>query len=292
MGRTLGHDEVMVLPLFQIDAFADHVFAGNPAAVMPLAEWLSDDVLQQLAIENNLSETAFFVPRGGDGPEGAGADDPLFDLRWFTPGQEVALCGHATLASAWLVLHQLLPSATTVHFHTLSGWLSVTKDEGAQSNGRLTMDFPAMEFSRTEIPEGAAEAVGAPIVAAWKGLDNIMFVVDDASTVRNFAVDSATIRMWTGHLLIVTAPADGDDSADGVDFVSRVFAPGVGIDEDPVTGSAHTMLTPYWSQRLNRTKLVGRQISARGGTLWLEDRKTRVGISGHAVLYLTGTVTI
>jgi PhzF family phenazine biosynthesis protein len=288
----------MVLPLFQIDAFADHVFAGNPAAVMPLSQWLEDDTLQKLAIENNLSETAFFVPRGGEGPEGAGADDPLFDLRWFTPGKEVALCGHATLASAWLVLNQLLPTASAVHFHTLSGWLSVTREMGrgrdslGGAEGRLSMDFPTMEIARTEVPDGAVEAVGAPIVAAWKGLDNMLLVVDHASTVRDFAVDSATIRTWSDHLLIITAPADGDDATAGIDFVSRVFAPASGVDEDPVTGSAHTMLTPYWAQRLNRTELVARQVSARGGTLWLQHRNERVLISGHAVLYLTGSVTL
>jgi PhzF family phenazine biosynthesis protein len=290
MACTLGQDGEVALPLFQIDAFSDALFGGNPAAVMPLAAWLDDDVMQRIAMENNLSETAYLVPRVDDGPDGppagAGADDPRFDLRWFTPSSEIALCGHATLASGWLVLNELLPQASAVHFHTLSGWLSVSKGP----DGQLSMDFPAREISRTDIPEGAAEALGAPIVAAWKALDNIMFIVDDETTVAEFAVDLATIRQWTDHLLIVTAPASAAHAEAGIDFVSRVFAPGVGVGEDPVTGAAHTMLTPYWSKRLNQTKLVGRQISARGGTLWLEDRKERVTISGYAVLYLTGSV--
>ncbi len=291
------------LPVFQIDAFADRVFAGNPAAVVPLTTWLPDDVLAAMAAEHNLSETAYFVPRH-EGPEGAGEGEPVYDLRWFTPANEVDLCGHATLASGWLVLRELLPAATAVHFHTRSGWLSVR--EG--SEGRLRMDLPSHMPERTDTPEGAAAALGAHVVAAWKWHDNsprglvesdtagsasggynLLLVVDDEATVAGFSGDPAVTRAWSPHLAIVTAPAADPAQAD---FVSRVFAPGAGVPEDPVTGSAHSMLVPYWSARLNRADVRARQISKRGGRLWCELAGDRVLIEGHAVLYSSGLLNL
>lgn len=275
----------MQLPVFQIDAFTDRVFHGNPAAVVPLTRWLPDRVLQAMAMEHQQSETAFFVPRSG-GPEGAAGDEPTYDLRWFTPTREVDLCGHATLASAWLVLRELTPTASGVHFHTRSGWLSVRDGD----DGRLAMDFPSNMPERTEIPVGAADALGAPVVAAWRSHDNVMLVVDDEAVVARFSGSPSITRSWSSHLAIVTAPAADTDGP--VQFVSRVFAPGAGIDEDAVTGSAHTILAPYWASRLNRTRMRARQISARGGDLWLTCRDGRVVMEGHAVLYSSGLLNL
>jgi PhzF family phenazine biosynthesis protein len=283
MIRAPRQNAAVQLPVFHIDAFTDRVFGGNPAAVVPLSAWLPDAVMQSMAMEHQLSETAFLVPRVG-GPEGVRADEPTYDLRWFTPTKEVDLCGHATLASGWLVLRELTPDATRVHFHTRSGWLSV--GEGAE--GRLTMDLPSNPAERTEVPHGAADALGGHVVAAWRSGDNVMLVVDDEATVAAFRGDPAVTRAWSPHLVIVTAPAA--DPTSGVDFVSRVFAPGAGVNEDPVTGSAHTILAPYWSARLNSARTRARQISARGGDLWLEHRGERVAIEGDAVLYATGLV--
>lgn len=282
------------LPVFQIDAFTDRVFGGNPAAVVPLTAWLPDRELAAIAAEHNLSETAFFVPRH-ERPDGADPADPVYDLRWFTPTTEVDLCGHATLASGWLVLRELVGGAAAVHFHTRSGWLSVR--DGAK--GRLRLDLPAHTPERGETPEGAAEALGAPVVATWRWGSNTMLVVDDEATVAAFPGHPAVTAAWSPHLAIVTAPtddlhrrearADGGAGADGgIDFVSRVFAPGSGVPEDPVTGSAHSMLVPYWCARLNRHEVRARQISRRGGDLWCELHDDRVHLEGHAVLYSAG----
>lgn len=259
----------MRLPLFQIDAFTDSVFAGNPAAVCPLEAWLSDSQMQAIAAENNLSETAFFVP-AGDG----------FGLRWFTPTCEVDLCGHATLATAHLLLNRLEPTKSAVAFETRSGKLTV-KREG----DLLAMDFPAKPAADVTPDAGLVEAVGGKpekVLAA----DNYLVVYASAAEVRGLQPRMVDLVAFGPRGVIATAP--GDDC----DFVSRFFAPAHGIPEDPVTGSAHCTLTPYWSARLRKADLHARQISRRGGELFCRDEGPRVRIAGRAVLYLEGTICL
>jgi len=261
----------MKIPLYQVDAFAEKPFAGNPAAICPLDDWLEDDLMQSIAVENNLSETAFLV--GGDG---------TYDLRWFTPAHEVDLCGHATLASAHVVFNTLEPDCDEVRFSTRSGDLFVKRD-----GGKLTMSFPAIENQPVATPAGLAEAIGAEIEQTLTSPQDLMVVVDSAETVKNLQPDFAFIA---GEIrergLIVTAP--GDDC----DFVSRFFAPQAGIKEDPVTGSAHCQLVPYWSARLGKKNLLARQLSARGGTLTCEDASGRVMLGGKTIPFLEGTITL
>lgn len=256
----------MTIRLFQVDAFTDRVFAGNPAAVCPLDRWLPDDRMQAIAAENNLSETAFFVRQGDD-----------FALRWFTPACEVDLCGHATLASAHVIFTRLEPDRRTVAFDTRSGRLTVSRD-----GDRLAMDFPARPARPGEAPAGLIEAVGGRpetvLVAA-----NYMLVYATAAEVRALHPQMAGL-MDIGTGVIVTAP--GDDC----DFVSRFFVPAHGIPEDPVTGSTHCTLIPYWAARLGKEELFARQVSARGGELFCRMEGDRVRIAGRAVLYLEGEI--
>ncbi len=259
----------MKLPLFQIDAFTDSVFAGNPAAVCPLEAWLSDGQMQAVAAENNLSETAFFVPKG----EG-------FGLRWFTPTCEVDLCGHATLATGHLLLNRLEPTRPAVVFDTRSGKLTVKRE-----NDLLAMDFPAKPAAEVAPDAGLVEAVGGKpekVLAA----DNYLVVYATAAEVRELTPRMADLMAFGPRGVIATAP--GEDC----DFVSRFFAPAHGIPEDPVTGSAHCTLTPYWSSRLGKADLHARQISRRGGELFCRDEGQRVRIAGRAVLYLEGTICL
>lgn len=260
----------MEIDLYQIDAFADRVFAGNPAAVCPLAGWLDDDLMQAVAAENNLSETAFFVPRGAD-----------FELRWFTPACEVDLCGHATLASAYLILTRLDPKRTSVTFHTRSGALTVSRD-----GDRLAMDLPAWAPVAVPLPDGIDEVLGCRPEAVFFGRDRHMAVLPTAAGVKALRPDMAALARLPPGRLIVTAP--GDDC----DFVSRFFAPGVGVDEDPVTGSAHCVLVPYWAARLGKTDLHARQVSARGGELFCRHRGDRIVVAGRAVLYMAGSIRL
>ena len=255
--------------IFQIDAFADAVFRGNPAAVCPLDDWLADDLMQAIAAENNLSETAFFVPRA-DG----------YDLRWFTPTVEVDLCGHATLASAFLVLNRIEPAAQTVRFHTRSGELTVERREKL-----LFLDFPAYPGEEAACPAGLADGLGVAPAAVIEG-PNYMAVLEDEAAVAALRPDMARLADLHPRGVIATAPGDA------CDFVSRYFAPSFGVPEDPVTGSAHCMLTPYWARRTGKSILDARQISARGGRLTCEDRGQRVGIGGAAVMYLEGRITV
>jgi len=259
--------------IYQIDAFTDTVFGGNPAAVCPLEDWLADDVMQTVAAENNLSETAFFAPVEG-------ADEGIFDLRWFTPTAEVDLCGHATLASAHLILSRLLPDRDGVSFDTKSGRLEVSRD-----GERLVLDFPARPASPFPVPTGFADAIGEEPVEFLCATKN-MAVYEDVETVRNMTPDLGFIVGLGRDGLIITAP--GDDC----DFVSRYFAPHVGIDEDPVTGSAHCTLIPYWAERLGKAKLHARQISERGGELYCELRGDRARMAGQAVLYMEGSIIL
>jgi PhzF family phenazine biosynthesis protein len=257
--------------IYQVDAFTDDVFGGNPAAVVLLQHWLPDVVLQKIAAENNLAETAFLVP-----------DRDRYELRWFTPKIEVDLCGHATLASAQVVFEMLYPGRRSVGFTTRkAGTLTVTIQ-----GDRLSMDFPARPPERVTAPAGLVEALGAEPTEVWAA-GKLLCVFETEGAVKALDPDFRKVAALDCLGVIATAPGN-----DGVDFVSRYFAPHAGIDEDPVTGSAHCTLVPYWSRRLGKPKLEARQISARGGRLWCEDRGDRVTLAGRAVLYLEGRIFV
>lgn len=266
----------MDLTIFQVDAFTDRVFAGNPAAVMPLAEWLPDGELQAIALENNLSETAFFVPTPDD-------PDHDFHLRWFTPALEVDLCGHATLASAAVLYRELGWAHEEIRFKALAGDLIVRK-----RRDMFELDFPARMPVAEAPPDGLIEALGATPVEFYKA-KKFMAVLENEAAVKAIRPDMAFIAGMPGDGLIVTAPgsAEGGESAD---CVSRYFAPHAGIPEDPVTGSAHCTVIPYWAEKLGRKELHARQISARGGDLYCTLVDDRVLIAGQAVLYMKGIV--
>jgi len=268
------------IPFFQVDAFSARAFAGNPAAICPLSVWLPDSVMQAIAAENNLSETAFFV-REGD----------VFRLRWFTPTTEVDLCGHATLASAFVLLTELEPGRTTVTFETRSGALTVREavaDEGLPANA-LVMDFPARP--PTPMPASAeqrgriAEALGAEPKDLWVARD-LVAVFEDPNVVRTLRPDAALLAKLPHYAIAATAPGMGRDA--DVDFVSRFFAPKQGIFEDPVTGSAHCTLAPYWTERLQKSRLRARQVSQRGGDLTCTLKGDRVELAGQATLVIRG----
>ena len=266
----------MNLPFFWIDAFASRVFAGNPAGVVPLEHWLPDDGLQHIAFENGLAETAFFVRTGPD----------RFHLRWFTPAVEVDLCGHATLATAFTLFTQLGQPGDRVAFDSRSGPLSVAR----LAAGWLELDFPATPTApESDDATGRAVAGALGLAPTWLGRTrfDLFAVLPDAETVRTLRPDLDRVAAAGGRGLIVTA-AGGD----GADFVSRFFAPQSGVPEDPVTGSSHCALVPYWSEQLGRTRLRARQVSARGGELRCEARGDRVGIAGNAVLYLRGQISV
>ena len=258
------------LTLYQVDAFTGRVFAGNPAAVVPLDAWLPDETLQSIATENNLSETAFFVGSGGD-----------YQIRWMTPAAEVDLCGHATLASGWVVVNEIEKGRTNVRFGSRSGPLRVTAE-----GDRLALDFP----SRPPAPaDGSAATVAAALGARPQALlasRDYLAVFESEDAVRALAPDMARVAALDRMAVIATAP--GRDC----DFVSRFFAPQVGVPEDPVTGSAHCTLVPYWARRLGKSRLRALQVSARGGELFCEDRGERVAIAGQAVLYMEGTIEV
>lgn len=265
----------MELPIYQVDAFASCLFAGNPAAVCPLEAWLDDERMQAIALENNLSETAFFVPRGdGDG----------YDLRWFTPKAEVDLCGHATLASAHVILRHLRPDLESVRFHSRSGPLTVRR---LAAGDELELDFPADPPRRCETPAALVAALGRAPRETWRGsLDYVLAVLEDEQAVRAVRPAWAAFEELDVHAVIVSAR--GRD----VDFVSRFFAPRYGIPEDPVTGSAHCITTPYWAAVLGKKRLRARQLSERGGELVCELRGERVGIAGRSVTYLEGVIRV
>ena len=262
-------------PIYQLDAFTDQLFGGNPAAVMPLQEELPDKTLLALAGENNLSETAFFIRL----PESEDAD---FSIRWFTPSTEVPLCGHATLATAWVIFNLLDWPKDRVNFQSKSGLLGVTRGE----DGWLTLDFPNLPYQERPTPSAIHDALdGAPEVAYFVPNDtNYMMVLADEAAVRAAEPDLRTLKKLGNQGLIITAP--GNDC----DFVSRYFAPGAGIDEDPVTGSIHSVLVPYWAEKLGKGQLNARQVSSRGGVLRCELIGDRVAIAGQAVLYMEGAV--
>lgn len=264
------------LPIYQVDAFAEAPFAGNPAAVMPLEGWLPDDVLQNIAMENNLSETAFFV---------ATPDDPDADyhLRWFTPAVEVDLCGHATLASAATLFDKLGYGKDVIRFRSQSGQLVAT----AQGD-RVELDFPARPGTATRVPDGLAEALGGVEPVGFLRASKNMAVLESEAAVRAISPDFDYISAMDGDGLILTAPG----AEDGGDVASRYFAPHAGIDEDPVTGSAHCTIVPYWAERLGKLHLHCRQVSARGGDLYCELAGDRVRIAGEARFYMEGRIDV
>jgi PhzF family phenazine biosynthesis protein len=257
----------MNLPLYIIDAFTSTLFRGNPAAVCPLSAWLPESLMQAIAAENNLAETAFLVPAGNG-----------WELRWFTPRVEVDLCGHATLATAFMLARER-PAQTEFHFHTRSGELVVTRQGDV-----FTLNFPARELHSVALQPAVDAALGASVVALSSAAGSFIAELADESAVQNLQPDFKAIMALDCRGLIVTARGTS------CDIVSRFFAPRVGIDEDPVTGSAHCALVPYWAPRLGKNKLAARQLSARGGDLQCELRGDRVLMSGQAVLYSTATL--
>ena len=261
----------MMYKLYQVDAFTDKLFGGNPAAVCPLREWLPDDLLQKIAMENNLAETAFYVQRGDQ-----------YDIRWFTPKIEVDLCGHATLAAAFVLFHWEGHSGDAISFYSpRSGSLSVSR-----SSDLLTLDFPVDLFHSIPVSSEIVSCFDRQPLEAYKGKTDYMLVFEKESDVRDIRPKFDSIAALEARGVIITAK--GDD----VDFVSRFFAPQSGIMEDPVTGSAHTTLTPYWSEKLNKTEMSAIQLSERKGYLQCKLLGDRVGISGRAKLYLAGEICI
>lgn len=259
----------MKISMYQVDAFASRPFEGNPAAVCPLDNWLPDGLMQSIAMENNLSETAFFVP------EGAG-----FAIRWFTPLAEVDLCGHATLASAFVLFNCLGFKGDELSFSSRSGPLRVSRDGGS-----LVLDFPAQPPRPCRAPDGIAEALGAEPAECLEYVD-LVAVFDDSKTVLEARPDMAALAGLDYRGVIITA------AANDYDFISRFFGPAVGVPEDPVTGSAHTKLAPYWAGKLGKNPLRARQVSARGGDLVCRLAGDRVLIAGQAVLYLRGDIEV
>ncbi|MDP1579552.1 MAG: PhzF family phenazine biosynthesis protein [Candidatus Didemnitutus sp.] len=261
----------MKLPLYWIDAFSPVVFAGNPAAVVPLTAWPADALMQRIAFENGLAETAFFVP----------IEPGRYHLRWFTPSAEVDLCGHATLASAFVLFTQLGFAGERLTFDSRSGPLPVRR----LPDGKLELDFPSRPAVPVTPPPALLRGLGATPAEYAQAQANLA-VFATAAEIRAIRPDFATLATLEQYGTIVTAP--GEDC----DFVSRFFAPRVGVPEDPVTGSAHCVLTPYWAARLGKNRLHARQLSARGGEVFCELRGDRVGLAGHAALYLRGEIVV
>ena len=269
----------MKLNIWQVDAFAAKPLEGNPAAIVPLEAWIDAALMQKIANENNLAETAFFVRKA----------EGQYHLRWFTPEAEVDLCGHATLASAWLIFDRLAPELEAIAFETRSGTLTVARGRGARHVMSMPSD-PIEPFDAPGLAQGIAEALGAaPPQFILKGR-YVVAVWDDARAVRGLAGPGEIERVLRSHGfwgLIATAPGD-----QGYDFVSRFFAPSKGVPEDPVTGSAHCALTPYWAKRLGKTTLTARQVSPRGGDLTCTIEGDRTVLSGPCALYLTGEIEV
>ena len=258
------------IPIYQVDAFTGELFRGNPAAVCPLDKWLPDEKMQAIAAENNLSETAFFIPRGRD-----------YQLRWFTPAIEVDLCGHATLATAHVLFEHLGFQESTANFHSRSGRLSVSRE-----GGFYIMDFPTDILEPALAPKVLTEALKIQPREVLAGREDFLVVLDSEAQIAALQPDFRLFRQVKGRGVIVTAPGDA------VDFVSRCFFPNAGIDEDPVTGSAHTTMIPYWAERLGKQELAARQISLRGGEIKCTMLGERVALAGKAVTYMEGTLRL
>ncbi|MFI5133439.1 MAG: PhzF family phenazine biosynthesis protein [Chitinophagales bacterium] len=264
----------MTLTLYQVDAFANKLFGGNPAAVIPLKKWISEELMQQLAMENNLSETVFFAPSSQKGVD--------YDIRWFTPELEINLCGHATLASAYTLYEILGFNKPKLVFLSKSGRLEIEKRADL-----FVMDFPAWKPEMIhDYPNNLEEALGINrSVAVYKHRDFLVELYKEED-VRNAKPDFTALKK-IGEKVIITAPGIGD-----IDFVSRFFAPTAGVDEDPVTGSAHSQLIPFWAEKLNKKKLHAKQLSKRGGEIWCGSWGDRVTMAGQCVFYMKGEITL
>jgi len=258
------------MDIYQVDAFNNAVFKGNPAAVCPLEKWISDDLMQTIAEENNLSETVFFVKNGN-----------LFDIKWFTPTCEIDLCGHATLAAAHIIFSELNYKEKQLEFNSKSGKLTVTK-----SADWYTLNFPSEEISAIETPDLLKQALNVPVLKTLKGNGKLLVELENETVIKNLKPNFNLLTQLESPGIIVTAKGDS------ADFVSRFFAPKIGINEDPVTGSAHTLLIPYWAKKLNKTKLDAVQLSKRTGILKCEYLNDRVEMSGQAVTYLKGQLIL
>ncbi|MDZ4809499.1 MAG: PhzF family phenazine biosynthesis protein [Bacteroidota bacterium] len=263
----------MKLTLYQVDAFTNKLFGGNPAAVIPLKKWIDDKLMQKLAMENNLAETVFFVASKTKGVD--------FDIRWFTPALEINLCGHATLASAHVIFEILKTKKKKVVFDSKSGLLTVTKKKNL-----LEMDFPSWAPERiTEYPDELLACLGNPEIAGvYKNREYLVELMNEEA-VRNCNPDFSLMKK-VDKMVIITAPGIG------IDFVSRFFAPTSGIDEDPVTGSAHSQLIPFWSEKLGKAKMTAKQLSQRGGDIYCEQKGERVIMGGECVFYMKGQIEI
>ncbi|MBX2920728.1 MAG: PhzF family phenazine biosynthesis protein [Chitinophagaceae bacterium] len=262
----------MNIPLYQADAFTRKPFGGNPAAVCPLAEWLTDEQMQHIAMENNLSETAFIVKE----QEG-------YRIRWFTPSVEVDLCGHATLAAAHVFFRHLGYAGDSITFQSKSGRLTVTQ----KTNGQLTLDFPADHFEKVDDPPAAiAEGLGIAVKEVCRGKFDYMAIADSQQVIEALRPDLKKIATLKSRGILVTAKGNSSD------FVSRCFFPQSGIDEDPVTGSAHTLLAPYWASVFNKNVLTAVQLSSRRGYMDCELKDNRVLMSGYAVTFMKGEIII
>jgi PhzF family phenazine biosynthesis protein len=266
-------NDLMTYTLYQVDAFTDKLFGGNPAAVIPLQQWIEDELMQQLALENNLSETVFFVP--------SDSVDADYEIRWFTPAVEINLCGHATLASAYIIFNKLDYQKETIRFSSKSGVLSVSRN-----GDKIVMDFPAWmpELVKDNYPELINALGNINALGVYKNRDCLV-ELSNQEEVRNCQPDFTELKRL-GEKVIITSK--GND----VDFVSRFFAPAAGIDEDPVTGSAHSQLIPFWSKKSGKKVLHAKQLSSRGGELWCEHLGQRVTMAGKCIFYMKGEIEI
>lgn len=258
------------MDIYQVDAFNNQLFKGNPAAVIPLEKWISEELMQSIAEENNLSETVFFVKNNN-----------TFDIKWFTPTCEIDLCGHATLAAAHIIFTELNFDKKTLEFNSKSGKLVVTKNDDW-----YTLNFPSEEIQEVEIPSILENALNTKVLKCYQGTWKLLVELENETTIANLKPNFSLLSELKSSGIIVTAKGNS------VDFVSRFFAPKIGINEDPVTGSAHTLLIPYWAKKLNKTKLNAIQLSKREGILKCEYLNDRVEMSGQAVTYLKGKLTL
>ena len=264
----------MKLTIYQVDAFAERAFTGNPAAIIPLKSWLNDQTMQSIAEENNLSETAFIL-----------ATDNGYHIRWFTPSCEIDLCGHATLAAAYVAIQFLQETRSPICFNSKSGELFVSHKVDANKKTVLTLDFPISEYEEVETPQALITGLGKTPIKTYAAADYLT-IFSSEEEILQLTPNFTQLQKLDRRGVIASAP--GKD----VDFVSRFFAPNAGINEDPVTGSAHCLLTPYWASRLDRAQLTAKQCSTRGGSLTCTLQGNRVLMSGHATLYLEGEITI
>ena len=260
----------MNIPIYQIDAFTNKVFKGNPAAICPLKSWIDDDQMQAIALENNLAETAFFIKK-----------QDKYHIRWFTPTVEMDLCGHATLAAAHVIFQHFETAKNVIDFESSSGDLRVFKEKDC-----YTLDFPIDEYVQAQFPKELIKMLNELPLEVYKGNSDLMVVLNNESEIKHLDPDLKIIAALPYRGVVFTAQGENSD------FVSRFFAPQSGIDEDPVTGSTHTMLTPYWTERLGKKKLYARQLSKRTGELICSRKGERIHISGNAKTYMAGELMI